>query len=128
MEKIRSFEQLEVWKLSHSLMIESYNFTKLLLIDEKFNRISQIKRSASSVPANIAEGFGRYHYLENIQFCRHSRGSLEELKNHFLAARDLKQASAEKCNDLIAKCDKVKIVLNCYIQKTRNLYLQNQKK
>lgn len=116
------FTSLEAWKLSHNLMIEVYEFIKLLPSEEKYNRIDQIRRSISSVPANIAEGHGRYYYLENISFCRNARGSLEETKNHILAARDLKQAPIDKCEDLIAKCDTLRKILNGYIR-----YLYNKK-
>ncbi len=70
MRQVNTFEDLEVWKKSHKLMLDIYKFTEYLPNDEKYNRIIQLKKSSSSVPANLAEGFGRYHYQENIQFCR----------------------------------------------------------
>ncbi|MBU0648604.1 four helix bundle protein [Patescibacteria group bacterium] len=121
MNHIKSFEDLIVWQEAHKLMLKSYKLTQLLPIDEKFNRIIQIKKSCSSTPANIAEGYGRYHYLENIQFCRQARGSLDELKNHIIAARDLKQAPIEICQELIEDCNKVRALLNGYIKATFNL-------
>jgi len=120
--RVNTFEDLEVWKKSHQLMLEVYLFTKHLPEDEKYNRILQLKKSASSVPANIAEGFGRYHYQENIQFCRQARGSLDETKNHIIAARDLKQAPLEQCTKLHSKCNDVKRLLNGYIR-----FLEKQK-
>lgn len=121
MEQIKSFEDLIVWQKAHQLMIQAYNFTKILPIDEKYNRISQLKRCCSSVPANIAEGYGRYHFQENIQFCRQARGSLDELKNHIFAARDLGQAPSEICQKLIENCNEVRALLNGYIRSTSNL-------
>jgi four helix bundle protein len=56
--------------------------------EEKYKLIDQILRASRSVTANIAEGFGRYHYQEYVQFCRQSRGSLYELMDHFIVARD----------------------------------------
>lgn len=120
--RIETFEDLEVWKKSHQLMLEVYAFTEYLPEDEKYNRIFQLKKSSSSVPANIAEGFGRYHYQENIQFCRQARGSLDETKNHIIAATDLKQAPYEHCMELRSKCSKVKRLLNGYIR-----FLEKQK-
>jgi|SRR5581483_6606413 len=116
-EEVKSdFMELNTWKVSHQLMLDVYSFCKLLPGDEKYGRISQIKRSSASVPANIAEGYGRYYYLENVQFCRKARGSLYETKNHLVAVGDLKQAPKDECNRLIKDCDKVRRLLNGYIR------------
>lgn len=113
---IRNFSELIVWQKAHQLMMTAYELASILPIEERFNRINQLKRSASSVPANIAEGFGRFHFQENIQFCRHARGSLEETANHIIAARDLKQAPIEKCEALLLQCGEVRKLLNGYIK------------
>lgn len=122
MERITDFTQLEAWRLAHQLMLDVYDFIKLLPIDERYNRVSQLRRCSSSIPANIAEGFGRFHYQENIQFCRQARGSLEETLNHIIAARDLDQASQETCEKLADQCLNARKVLNGYIY-----YLQQRK-
>ncbi|MDD4994902.1 MAG: four helix bundle protein [Patescibacteria group bacterium] len=128
-ETIKSFEDLLVWQESHKLMIDAYGFAdRYLPPEEKYNRISQIKRCSSSIPANIAEGYGRFHFLENIQYCRQARGSLDELKNHIIAARDLKQAPPEECAKFIQKCNYVRAILNNYINKTHDLYIENKQK
>ncbi len=118
---IRSFEDLFVWQKSHQLMLDIYRFSSLLPIEEKYNRRSQLVRSASSISANIAEGFGRFHYQENIQFCRQARGSLTETRNHIIAARDLQQAPLLECEKLLAKCEETLKLLNGYITKTKIL-------
>ena len=115
-DKIKDFTELKVWQMAHELKLEIYEFVKLLPENEKFNRIFQLKKSICSVSANIAEGFGRYHYQENIQFCRQSRGSLDESRDHLLTSRDLKEAPEDKCNYLINKCIEVKKLLNGYIR------------
>ncbi|MDO8505159.1 MAG: four helix bundle protein [bacterium] len=115
-EKIIDFTQLEVWRMVHQIMIDVYEFVKLLPVEEKYNRISQLRRCGSSTPANIAEGYGRFHYQENIQFCRQARGSLEETRDHIIAARDLHQAPPEACEQLIAQCLEARKVLNGYIR------------
>ena len=121
-EKIENFEDLEVWKLSHKLKLKAYDFVKYLPNDEKYNRIQQIKRAVSSISANIAEGYGRYHYQENIQFCRQARGSLEETRDHVITARDLDQAPIDKCKEIEDLCVDVRKLLNGYIR-----YLQEAK-
>ena len=75
----QSFEELEVYQLARELRKEIYSLTKKLPVEEKFNLAGQMRRAATSLTNNIAEGHGRYHYQENIQFCRQSRGSLMEL-------------------------------------------------
>jgi len=118
---IQSFEDLVVWQQSHQLMIDVYGFVKYLPLDERYNRRDQLIRSATSVPANISEGFGRFHYQENLQYCRQARGSLVETKNHVLAARDLKQAPIAKCGLILDQCDYVLRLLNGYIYSTKKL-------
>ena len=115
-ERVEKFEELIVWQKAHQLMLDAYKFSEFLPSDEKFGRSIQLKRSSASIAANIAEGFGRYHYQTNIQFCRQARGSLEETANHLIAARDLNQAPKNICNDLLQKCDEVRIILNGYIK------------
>ncbi|MBA4392817.1 MAG: four helix bundle protein [Desulfobacca sp.] len=76
---IHSFEELEVYKLSRDFSDLLIQLIKILPEEERYNLKSQIRRAKLSVTYNIAEGFGRYHYQENIQFCRQSRGSICEL-------------------------------------------------
>jgi len=97
-------------------MLEVYAFVNNLPSSEKYNRCDQMKRSSSSVPANIAEGHGRYYYLENVAFCRKARGSLYETKNHLIASKDLHQGDLKHCENLIADCDTIRTVLNGYIR------------
>jgi len=79
---LKSFEDLECWKAARELRIlVSQNILSKFPSDEKYALTSQLKRSSRSVSDNIAEGFGRYHYQENIQFCRIARGSLTESLN-----------------------------------------------
>ena len=88
--EIKSFEDLEVWKRAKELAVKIYKLTTTFPKDEIFGTTSQIKRAVLSVPANIAEGFGRYHYLDKAKFYLNARGSLFELKSHLLVAADLK--------------------------------------
>jgi four helix bundle protein len=115
-ESKSDFTDLEVWKASHQLMLDIYQFCKFLPDSEKYNRKSQIQRSSCSTPACIAEGYGRYYYLENVQFCRKAKGSLYETKNHLIAIRDLDQTPKDECNNLLKDCDKVRRLLNGYIR------------
>lgn len=122
-EEFKDFTDLDVWKLAHELRLKVYIIAKYLPKDENFNIISQIKRSATSVPANIAEGYGRYHYQENIQFCRQARGSLVETKDHLIFIKDSKLIKkTSSIEHLIDLCDEVRQKLNGYIS-----YLKKRK-
>jgi len=87
--KIKSFEDLEIWKLSHSLVLEIYKIVKTFPKSEDYILTKQIIRSAQSIPANIAEGMGRFSKKEFIQHLIISRGSVEETKYHLILAKDL---------------------------------------
>ncbi len=89
MAAVKSFEELECWKSSRELRV----FTSKAVIsnfpaDERYALTSQLRRSSRSVSDNIAEGYGRFHHQENIQFCRIARGSLHESLNQVLTAEE----------------------------------------
>ena len=75
----RTFEDLEVYQVARGFRKAMYKVNRRLPDFEKFELGSQIRRAAVSLTNNIAEGHGRYHYLEQIKFCLNARGSLEEL-------------------------------------------------
>lgn len=70
MEEIRDFDDLEIYQLSIDLSDWIYEITAEFPVEEKYNIISQLRKAVTSIGANIAEGFGRFHYKENIQFAR----------------------------------------------------------
>jgi four helix bundle protein len=74
-----SFEDLEVYKAARDFRKKIHQLIKRLPEEERHNLIGQMRRAATSLTNNIAEGHDRFHYQENIQFLRQSRGSLEEL-------------------------------------------------
>ena len=84
----RSFEDLDVWKHCRELKLKFEKLAKSLPPEEKFRLSDQIIRSARSTTQNIAEGYGRFYYQENIQFCRVSRASLYELLDHLITCLD----------------------------------------
>ncbi|MEC7755888.1 MULTISPECIES: four helix bundle protein [unclassified Roseivirga] len=112
---MRTFKELEVWKQTRELRKEIAQLVKRFPTDEKYKLTDQMIRAARSVTANIAEGYGRFHYQENIQFCRISRGSLTELQDHLTVAVDegYIDESEEKLFDIrIEECIRI---LNGYI-------------
>ncbi|PAU95948.1 four helix bundle protein [Aliifodinibius salipaludis] len=110
-----SFKDLKVWKESRRIRQHISNLVETLPKEEKFRLKDQLIRASRSVTANIAEGYGRFHYQENIQFCRQARGSLYELLDHLSCALDeeyLSPDAVENINSQITNCIKL---LNGYI-------------
>jgi len=87
--KIQSFKDLNSWKEAHKLVLMIYEVSRNFPDDEKFGLISQIRRCAVSVSSNIAEGFGRNTAKDKLQFYGIARGSILELENQLIIARDL---------------------------------------
>jgi len=85
----RGFEDLECYKLALDVMVNAHQFAQRLPADEKYDLVQQVRRSSKSVTANIAEGYGRYHYLDSLRFYSNARGSLNETLNHFINGRVL---------------------------------------
>lgn len=118
-----NFYELEVYKQCRKFrkqvsFIVKNNFPK----EEKFQLTSQILNSSRSVTANIAEGHGRFHFQENIQFVRISRGSLSETLDHLITAFDENYISKEELEDFKIQYDQCLKLLNGYIR-----YLQKSK-
>ena len=89
MGRILHFRQLEAWQEAHALVLMVYQATQAFPADERFGLVSQMRRAAASVPANIAEGFKRRGIQDKIRFYNISEGSLEELKYFFILPRTL---------------------------------------
>ncbi|HEY0653184.1 MAG TPA: four helix bundle protein, partial [Chryseosolibacter sp.] len=106
MALIKSFEELQCWKVGRELRVEISKAIKTFPEHEKFELVSQMRRASRSVTNNIAEGFGRYHYQEFIRFCRISRGSLTELSDHLTIAWDETYISKNQHDNLRAKVER----------------------
>jgi four helix bundle protein len=89
MGQVENFQGLDVWQRSHQLALAVYRVTKGFPGDERYGLISQMRRAAVSVPANIAEGFKRQGKADKIRFYNTSETSLEEVKYYFILSRDL---------------------------------------
>jgi four helix bundle protein len=95
-----TLEDLEVWQLARDLRKEISALVKTFPSEERYRLTDQIIRASRSATANIAEGYGRYHFQENIQFCRQSRGSLYETIDHLTVALDEGYIKDAAFNDL----------------------------
>ena len=85
----RGFEDLDCFKFALEVVVNAHDFARTLPADEKFDMVPQIRRASKSITANIAEGYGRYHYLDSLKFFSIARGSLNEVLAHLINARVL---------------------------------------
>jgi len=115
---VKDFKDLEVWQAARRLRIEIYKVAKQLPDFEKFGLASQLRRATVSVTANIAEGYGRYGFQENIQHCRQARGSLYELRDHLVACVDEGYLTRERRRTLDEMTRRVIQMLNGYLRST----------
>jgi four helix bundle protein len=113
---MKGFEELEVWKEGRKFRIKISELVKGFPKSEQYELSNQLRRASRSVTANIAEGYGRFHYQENIQFCRQARGSLEECKDHLYTAFDEGYVSQELLEELFVQHKKCIALLNGYIE------------
>ena len=120
--KYQSFTDLNVWKEARSFQLLIFNLSKSFPPEEKYKLSDQIIRSSRSIAANIAEGHGRFHFQEQIQFCRQARGSLSEVLNHIYTAFDCNYISKEQVIEIEVKSEVLLKLVNGYI-----FYLKNQK-
>jgi len=110
-----SFEDLELYKAAREFRMQIYALIKKLPDEEKFNLVSQMRRAATSLTNNIAEGHGRYHYQESIQFCRQARGSLAELIDDLNICIDQKYLPEKEMNELKQKAHEINKLLNGFV-------------
>jgi four helix bundle protein len=102
---IQSYQDLQVWQNGMDLAEQAYQLTKPFPKEELFGLTSQIRRAATSIPANIAEGWGRQTTGEFRQFLHNAQGSLRELETHLLLALRLNLATNDQIQPLLEKCE-----------------------
>ncbi|MBI3163768.1 MAG: four helix bundle protein [Chloroflexi bacterium] len=115
-DNIQGLETLEAWKKARAFSLVVYKeVLPQLPADEKWHLNQQIRRSAQSVPANLAEGHGRFYYQDNVRFCYIARGSLTETYTHLLLARDLGYISSGLFDRLKSQIEELIRIINGYI-------------
>lgn len=117
--KIQSFTDLEVWREAHKLVLLVYELTKDFPKEEIFGLVSQLRRAAVSITSNIAEGFSRRSSKEKLQFYSMARGSLTELQNQLLIARDVKYITEKTFRQASEQSIVAHKLLNAFMRSTR---------
>ena len=110
--KVQHYRQLEVWQLAMDLAERCYQATKGFPKEELFGLTSQIRRSAVSIPANIAEGQGREHTKEFLNFLSMARGSLLELETHLMLSQRIGLLQQPELDSLLTMTDRLSRMLS----------------
>jgi four helix bundle protein len=120
---IRSYRDLRVWNEAMELAADCYQVTRTFPREEMFGMISQIRRAGASVPANIAEGYGRESTGNYVQFLRNAQGSLKELETHVLLAVKVSMTSRDNAAPLLDRAEIVGKMLRSLIRSVKNAEL-----
>lgn len=117
---MKDFRNLKVWEKSHRLTLEVYGITRLFPKEELYGLTSQIRRSSSSVPTNIAEGCGRGSDADFKRFLQIAFGSASETEYLLLLSKDLKYAGIMEVDALSKNVEEIKKMLSSLIKKIKN--------
>ena len=122
----KNFTDMPVWQKAMDLSVEVFNLTTSLPRSEDYGLTSQIRRSSNSVPSNIAEGFGRYHKKDKINFYYFACGSVTETQSHLIYGDKVGYFEKEKVNSLLEKYNQLRHDVNKVIKTIRNSQSQPQ--
>jgi len=113
---VQGLKRLKVWVRAKKFALNIYEqVLPILPSDEKWNLNQQLRRSSLSISANIAEGYGRFYYQDNVRFCYIARGSLEETLSHLVFAVDAKYISITLFEQFEQEGEEIDKMLNGYI-------------
>ncbi len=118
-KKIKKFTDLRVWRDGHKLVLDIYKITQNFPKEEIFGLTSQLRRAGVSFTSNIAEGFSRSSYKEKIQFYFIALGSLTEVQNQLLVAKDICYISSEEFSRLAQQTVEISKMTNGLIKKSK---------
>lgn len=117
---MKSYIELDVWKQSRQLVTQTYELTKQFPKEEQYGLSNQMRRCSVSIPSNIAEGHGRNHIKDSLQFFFIARGSLYELETQLYLSSDLGYFQLNVLNALLEKITTCKQMLNGLIRYFEN--------
>jgi len=119
--KIKSFTDLNIWKEGHKLVLDIYRITKNFPREEQFGLTIQLRRAGVSFTSNIAEGFSRNFYKEKLQFYSIALGSLTEIQNQLLVAKDIDYMTKEEFDKIAEQTIIVNKITNGLIKKSKSI-------
>jgi len=117
---MKDYKELQVWQKAVAFVTETYKTTQGFPGEERFGLTAQIRRAVTSVPANIAEGWGRASTKEYVQFLIVARGSLLELETHLIVARNLGYLNQAQLEAAQSRIEEIGKMLNSLIESLRS--------
>ncbi|MBR9986894.1 MAG: four helix bundle protein [Desulfosarcina sp.] len=120
---LKNYKELKVWQKSYKLCLHVYKITKRFPKDEMYGLTSQIRRSAVSIPSNIAEGYGRKTTIEYVRFLYIAYGSVCELETQTMISADLGYVEKERLQELRGEIGDVERMLKAMIKSLENKHL-----
>ena len=116
---VKTFKDLKIWRKSHKLVLDVYEVTKIFPGEERYGLVSQLRRSAASIPTNIVEGYKRRSDNDYARFVNIAEGSLEETKYHIILASDLGYIEKAHFNELMDKCEELGKMLSAFYKRLK---------
>ncbi len=120
-DAIKHFTDLEVWQKSRDLSLIIYTETQNFPKSEFFGLTNQLRRAATSISANIAEGMGRGSFADRVRFYYNARGSVYEVESHLIISKELAFLNKDKWNVIMDVLNSTRMLLNAFIAKTKDL-------
>lgn len=117
---MQNYRKLQVWQKAHQMVLKVYKLTSTFPVEERYGLISQMRRCASSIPANIAEGSARGSDADYVRFLYIALGSATELDYHLLLASDLGFIEAVNYQILAKEIDEIGRMLNGFIRRLKS--------
>ena len=118
--KIKKFTDLDAWQEGHKLVLTIYKITNNFPEEETYSLVDQMRRAVVSITSNIAEGFSRQSYKEKTRFYSMALGSVTELQNQLLVAKDVDYITKEKFQEIAKQTTKVHKITNGLIKSSKN--------
>lgn len=125
MAQVVDFYDLDAWQENHKLSLMIYKITKNFPKEEKYELTNQIRRAVASITANIAEGFGRYHFSDKVRFYHLARGSIKEVQSFLFLAKDLKYLAESDFKKFWQQCKKGEQLINGLIKSAEKQKIKN---
>ena len=114
---INSYRDLRVWQAGIALAEKCYRLTKFFPRDELYGLVAQMRRAAVSIPANIAEGYGRDQLGSYLHFLRAAQGSLKEVETHLILSERLGMTKEDETAPILNDCEELGKMLRALIRK-----------
>ena len=121
----QTFQNILAWQKAYDFVLDVYKYTKSFPESEKYGLMSQFRRAAVSIIANIAEGYKKMGKADKLRFMNISQGSLEECRCYVILSRDLGYIDNEVYNILYSKIEEASKLLNGYCKAMRNSTFSN---